>query len=235
MKKVLAALLLLMAIVEASFALPVYESAKPPVLVQGAMNSETDRLISAHDGDVALLYIYIRRTGIHDAEKAAAALCRTLGEIRAAEEKLMRMGLLDANAAPEGKPEELDTGSKKFLPPADELPQYTAREIASLAAQSHDFAELQAECAKKKGRQLSSAELGILAGIYDHLALPTGVIFLLLTYCQELAEARHPGSRISMRQLQKEAFRWANLELLTEEQAEEHIARQRERFSAVGR
>lgn len=53
MKKFLAALLLLMSIVEASFALPVYESAKPPVLVQGAMESETDRLISALDEPVS--------------------------------------------------------------------------------------------------------------------------------------------------------------------------------------
>lgn len=48
-KKLLAALLFLISVVQASFALPVYESAKPPVLIQGAMDSETDRLISALD------------------------------------------------------------------------------------------------------------------------------------------------------------------------------------------
>ena len=194
-----------------------------------------DRLIAAHDGDVALLYIYYRHTGVRDAEQAAAALCRTLGEIRSAEEKLMRMGLLDGSAAPERAPDKSDAGAEKFLPPPDELPQYTAQEIARLAAQSHEFAELQEEAAHIKGRQLSSAELGILAGIYDHLSLSAEVIYLLLNYCKETAEARHPGSRPSMRQIQREAFRWANLELLTGEQAENYIARQRERSSAVGR
>ena len=45
-----------------------------------------DRLIAAHDGDVALLYLYIVRTGGLDAERAAGALCRTSREIEAAAE-----------------------------------------------------------------------------------------------------------------------------------------------------
>ena len=53
-----------------------------------------ERLIAAHDGDVALLYLYIRRYGA-DTEGAARALCRTLGEMEAAHEKLGRMELLD--------------------------------------------------------------------------------------------------------------------------------------------
>ena len=53
-----------------------------------------DKLIAAHDGDVALLWLYRQRTGALDEEQAAQALCRTLQEIRAAEEKLRRMELL---------------------------------------------------------------------------------------------------------------------------------------------
>ncbi|MGC8000446.1 hypothetical protein, partial [Salmonella enterica] len=51
-------------------------------------STAADRLIAAHDGDVALLYIFVRRTGCRDLEKAAGALCRTLQDLRAAEEKL---------------------------------------------------------------------------------------------------------------------------------------------------
>ena len=40
-----------------------------------------DRLIAAHDGDVALLYIYLRRKGGADLEQAARDLCRTMQEI----------------------------------------------------------------------------------------------------------------------------------------------------------
>ena len=64
-------------------------------------NSIADALIAAHDGDVALLYIYLRRRGGEDLERAATELCRTMGEISAAREKLQRMGLLpEAGAAP---------------------------------------------------------------------------------------------------------------------------------------
>ena len=38
--------------------------------------SAADRLIAAHDGDVALLYIYLARTGSRDLERAAHDLCR---------------------------------------------------------------------------------------------------------------------------------------------------------------
>ena len=51
-----------------------------------------DRLIAAHDGDVALLYIYRLRTGCADPERTARDLCRTLREIEAADEKLRRLG-----------------------------------------------------------------------------------------------------------------------------------------------
>ena len=49
-----------------------------------------DKLISAHDGDVALLYIYMARRGGHDLDAAARDLCRTMSEISAAAEKLQR-------------------------------------------------------------------------------------------------------------------------------------------------
>ena len=63
-------------------------------------SSVLDRLIAAHDGDVALLWLYCQRHGALDEEQAAQALCRTLQEIRAAEEKLRRMELLPNGSAP---------------------------------------------------------------------------------------------------------------------------------------
>ena len=54
-------------------------------------SSALDKLLAAHDGDVALLWLYCMRHGAPDEEKAAQTLCRTLQEIRAAEEKLRRM------------------------------------------------------------------------------------------------------------------------------------------------
>ena len=60
-----------------------------------------DRLIAAHDGDVALLYIYRKRTGCCDLEQAARDLCRTMQEVRAAQEKLQRIGLWEDSAEAE--------------------------------------------------------------------------------------------------------------------------------------
>ena len=97
-------------------------------------STAADRLIAAHDGDVALLYIYRQHTGCPDLERAARDLCRTMQELRAAQEKLVRLGLWaeDDASAPSGN------GGKapRYLPPADELPQYTAQDISRLAAAS---------------------------------------------------------------------------------------------------
>lgn len=202
-------------------------------------STAAERLIAAHDGDVALLYIYVRHTGSQDLEQAARDLCRTMQDIRAAREKLARMGLLPpegeavpaASPAPAAPTETDDT----YLPPADELPSYTAQEISRMAEGSPAFRDICAEAARVRGKQLSSNELGILAGIYDYLALPPEVVFMLLHYCLEEARARHPGGRPGWRSIQREAFHWANLELLTLEQAEDYIRRQRDRGSAVGR
>ena len=70
--------------------------------------ASADRLIAAHDGDVALLYIYLQRTG-GDLEGAARELCRTMGEIEAAHEKLLRMGLI--GTAPLSSPAAPASGS----------------------------------------------------------------------------------------------------------------------------
>ena len=46
-----------------------------------------DKLIAAHDGDLALLYLFIQRTGSRDLERAAGELFRTLREMQIAWEK----------------------------------------------------------------------------------------------------------------------------------------------------
>ena len=132
--------------------------------------SAADRLIAAHDGDVALLYIYITRTGCTDMERAAGDLCRTMQEISSAEEKLRRMGLLSAAGA-------------KRPAPAEGLPQYTAADLTRRSQEDPGFSIILAEARNVMGRTLSSNDMRILFGIYDYLALPTDVILTLLHYC----------------------------------------------------
>lgn len=181
-----------------------------------------DRLIAAHDGDVALLYIWLCRNGSFDAPRAARELCRTSSEINSAYEKLCRMELPGAQQV------------QSKLPPAEELPEYTAEDIVKRSEHDGGFKAVVNEAQKKLGRALSTSDLKILFGIYDYLALPADVIFMLISYCINLfAEKYGPGRLPSMRNIEKEAYSWVNKEILTLEQADEYIKRAAERRGRV--
>ena len=188
-----------------------------------------DKLIAAHDGDVALLWLYRLRTGCADPEKAAHDLCRTRQEILAAEEKLRRMEL-PGESAP------LSSGQKPEPAPAQVLPQYSSAEIQHGSAGNAALEVIYAEAAQVMGRALSSNDLRVLFGIYDHLGMPPEVILELLHFCEELCRWKYGDSRRpSPRFLEREAYSWANREILTLEQAEEYIRLRRERHSDLGR
>lgn len=182
--------------------------------------SMRDKLIAAHDGDVALLWLWLGREGVYDGDRAAADLCRTLGEMDTAYEKLCRMG---ADKPP----------AKRNIPqPADEMPQYTVNDILRRSEQDGAFKAILTEAERVLGRSLSSPDLKTLFGIYDYLALPAEVIFLLLNYCVELFREKYgPGRLPSMRSIEKEAYIWINNEIMTVEQAEEYVANRRDRHS----
>ena len=181
-----------------------------------------DKLIAAHDGDTALLWLWLCRSGVYNGDRAAEELCRTLGEMDRAYEKLCRMGLYPI------------TPDRKEAPPtpAEELPQYTVNDVLRRSSEYGSFKAVLQEAERVLGRSLSSPDMKILFGIYDYLALPTEVIFVLLNYCTELYRQKYgPGRLPSMRSIEKEAYSWANNEILTLEQAEEFIEESRSRRS----
>ena len=188
-------------------------------------NSTADALIAAHDGDVALLYIYLCRRGGDDLEQAARELCRTMGEISAAWEKLQRMGLLPVGeaAAP--------LGQAVRPAPAEELPEYETEDLLRRSKEDAGFYAIVAEAQKVLGHVLSSSDLKRLFGIYDYLALPPEVILMLLNHCVSISQGRRP----SMRFIEKEAYTWANREIMSMEQAEEYIRSSRQRREDLGR
>lgn len=176
--------------------------------------ADADKLIRAHDGDVALLCIYYFRSGSRDIEKAAIELCRTMSEIRAADEKLMRLGILDAKEAPSVPAE-----------PERELPQYTARDISQRSKEDENFSLIVSEAERVFGRKLNSNDLKVLFGVYDYLALPVEVILVMLNYLAERYHAKYGDSRRpSANAIEKEAYAWAHREIFTLEQADEYIA-----------
>lgn len=189
-------------------------------------HSTADKLIAAHDGDVALLYIWLDLNGGFNADRAARELCRTEAEIKNAYEKLCRMELARTAAKPE-------QGIK--LPPAEELPEYTSADIVRRSKEDSGFQAVIAQAQHKLGRVLSTADLKTLFGIYDYLALPADVIFMLIGYCIDVFTEKYgPGRLPSMRSIEKEAYSWANKEILTLEQAEEYIKNAAERRTKQG-
>ena len=197
--------------------------------------SIADKLIAAHDGDVALLYIYMARTGCRDAERAAHDLCRTLREMESAAEKLERMGLSDVprRAAPSKAPSAAKAG---LIPPEEQLPEYTGDEIVRRTQDDGAFACLVDEAARVLGHVLGGADLKQLFGLYDHLAMPAEVIMELMNYCADLAQAKSKNGallRTSMRRIVTEGYVWANNEILTLEQAEEYIRCRKERMGGI--
>lgn len=186
-------------------------------------------LISAHDGDVALLYIYRLSTGTADLETAAHDLCRTLREIEAADEKLRRLGLSEAAPVRSSERETCVRNNAVPAAPSEEMPEYRAEDIVRRSKNDGDFAAVLSEAAKAMGRALSSVDMKILFGIYDYLSLPADVIMLLINFVARRYERRYNGQRRpSTRAIQKEAYYWVNREIMTMEQAEEYIRRDEE-------
>lgn len=227
------------------------------ITVNSIPAAAADKLISAHDGDAALLYIYRLRTGCEDLEQAAHDLCRTLREITDADEKLRRMELIPSaahtqaalskagaprpapaapgrSAAYEAKPYDEKPAAPAM--PAEELPQYRSEDIVRRSKTDGMFSVILDEAAKVTGRPLNSNDMKVLFGIYDYLALPAEVIMELLNYCAELFTEKYgTGRRPSARAIEKEAYAWANREILTLEQAEEYIHFQKQRRGELGR
>ncbi len=174
---------------------------------------DADRLLALSDGDCALLYLYLLRTGGEpDAAAAARALGRTKDAVALAAAKLRGAGLLGESAAGP-------------LPPPDELPEYRAEDIVRRSKEDKAFQGLVAEAQAKLGHTLSGADLRTLFGIYDRLGLPCGVIMLVINRCAETARRRWGEGRLpTMHAIEKEAFAWCNREIVTVELAEEYLA-----------
>lgn len=175
---------------------------------------EADRLIAAHDGDVALLYIYRLRTNCTDDERTARELCMTLREVKEAGEKLDRL-IRPAQEAFRYTP-------VPELP--DEIPEYTSQDVMKRSESDPAFSAIIEEAKRVMGKPLSSPDIKSLFGIYDHFGMPAEVVMLMLNYCGIVFERKYGTQRRpSMRAFEKEALWWANREILTMEAAEEYI------------
>ena len=186
---------------------------------------QADRLIGRGDGDAALLYLCLLRA---DRGVTAQELQRKLKwsqlRLHAAETALQELGLIDR--PPEQKPPE----------PAQERPVYTADDLTDLLTGDAGFRMLVPQTEEKLGKRLKTADLQILAGLYDDLGLPADVIYLLVCHCVTRSEERYgPGRRPTLRQIEKEGYHWAQGGLFDQESASRYLRDWNVRRSAMSR
>lgn len=186
---------------------------------------QADRLIGRDDGDAALLYLCLLRA---DRGVTAQELQRRLKwsqlRLHAAETALQELGLIDR--PPEQKPPE----------PAQERPVYTADDLTDLLTGDAGFRMLVPQTEEKLGKRLKTADLQILAGLYDDLGLPADVIYLLVCHCVARSEERYgPGRRPTLRQIEKEGYHWAQRGLFDQESASRYLRDWNVRRSAMSR
>ena len=186
---------------------------------------QADRLIGRGDGDAALLYLCLLRA---DRGVTAQELQRRLKwsqlRLHAAETALQELGLIDR--PPEQKPPE----------PAQERPVYTADDLTDLLTGDAGFRMLVPQTEEKLGKRLKTADLQILAGLYDDLGLPADVIYLLVCHCVTRSEERYgPGRRPTLRQIEKEGYHWAQRGLVDQESASRYLRDWNVRRSAMSR
>lgn len=186
---------------------------------------QADRLIGRGDGDAALLYLCLLRA---DRGVTAQELQRRLKwsqlRLHAAETALQELGLIDR--PPEQKPPE----------PAQERPVYTADDLTDLLTGDAGFRMLVPQTEEKLGKRLKTADLQILAELYDDLGLPADVIYLLVCHCVTRSEERYgPGRRPTLRQIEKEGYHWAQRGLFDQESASQYLRDWNVRRSAMSR
>lgn len=179
------------------------------------------RLVETGDGDCALLYLALLQGG-SDPDRAAGQLGWDTPRLSAAFSRLTSLGLAQGScpspASAPAQPALVD----------DRPPEYTRGDIAHALEREMSFHGLYLEMERLLGKVFSDADLKSLYTIYDYLALPVEVIFMLGGYVvrssrRQKGEAAPPPR---MSEVKKEAFRWKRLGITTVDRAEEFLRRQ---------
>ena len=183
--------------------------------------SQTDlrKLLSAANPDGALLYLYLQ--GGNALETAEAELNLNGSRLSCAAAILRQLGLL---------PEE----RKNHIVPG-ERPVYSDEDIYKMMDYDPSFKSLYEEVQRLLGRSLNNEELKILLSFVRYLGLDYDVIAILVSYCKARAERRGRKRRISLRNMEQEAYAWAEKGIDSIEEAAAFIQMQNQRESRIGR
>ena len=177
------------------------------------------KLLSAGNGDAALLYLYISCG--NDPLTAENALRMNTGRFSTAAATRRHLGLW-----PEDRRSPIMPG---------ERPNYSERDVLRAMDENNSFRMLYGEIQRLLGRNLNTEDLKILLGIVNYLGLPGEVISVLVSYCKDRARQRGSSRNPSLRTIEKEAYAWAEQGIDTLEEAAAYIQAQNVKHSRLSR
>lgn len=175
------------------------------------------KLLSAGNGDAALLYLYIQSG--NNPENAEQALRLTSPRYQCAAATLRQLGLWPEQKA-------------RFIP-SGERPVYSQQDVQNAMDHDGEFRSLYGEVEHLLGRGLNSEELKIILSFVRYLGLPADVICVLVCYCRDKARQRGSMRNPSLRSIEKEAYHWAEQGIDTIERAGAFIQDQNMRNSRI--
>ena len=183
--------------------------------------SQTDlrKLLSAASPDGTLLYLYLQSG--NSLETAEKELNMNGSRLTCAAAMLRQLGLL-----PEERTRHIAPG---------ERPVYSDEDVYKMMDYDPSFKRLYEEVQRLLGWSLNNEELKILLGFVRYLGLDNDVISILVSYCKARAERKGRKRRLSLRNVEQEAYAWAERGIDTLEEAAAFIQMQNQRESRVGR
>ena len=182
-------------------------------------SQDVRKLLAAASGEAALLYLYLHTGG--DPALGCQKLSMTPRQYEFAAASLRQLGLV-----PEPAP--------RHLEPA-EAPVYTEEDLTREYTANPEFPSMVGEAQRRLGRVLSTEELKILLSVYRYLGLSPEVVSILINYCIQRSHARGSSRLPSIRTIEKEAYRWADLGIDTMEEAAVYMQSQLQLQTKAGR
>jgi len=171
------------------------------------------KILSTGSGDAALLYLYIRSG--NDPQTVCDQLGFTATRFSCAGSTLRQLGLW---------PEEKRTA---FVP--GERPQYSEKDVLEAMNGEDSFRLLRGEVQRLLGRNLNTEDLKILLGFVHYLGLPAEVVSVLVSFCKDRSRRKGNPRNPSLRNIEKEAYYWAENGIDTLESAAAYIQTQNTR------
>ena len=175
------------------------------------------KLFGTQSSDAALLYLYIMSG--NDSQQAIEDLRFSPARLSCAAATLRQLGLW---------PEE----TRSTIAPG-ERPQYSEQDVLEAMDREASFRLLRGEVQRLLGRALNTEDLKILLSFVHYLGLPTEVISVLVSFCKDRARQRGNLRAPSLRNIEKEAYNWAEQGIDTLEAAAAYIQTQNHRHSQL--